>query len=441
MEKALNRELIIAADWERLDEGSPEERACFGSLAIRYDDVWLTECLDAYVNRARSAPMLSAYHLAEWMAWNWWRLRWEPRTHAADWAFAHRLTTIGEGYIWPNITIFSDGERTHLIARPTQERPATPIRYISEFAAVVPSGQFEATVDQFVEQVRGQLRYAEISESNLDRVRADVRGERSDPEIGKRRKLEALLGHDPDQANRVVVERLVADAQTLGERAMNEVAADHGHGGEVLTADTLFAQAASQGFDASPGDAVRLARGTALPRIGAVPAWKLGAEAARALRGQEQLGDRLIANDTLAGLAGARSQALTDVNPGSQISFALDEGPKQGRVVLRSKWPAGRRFELARLIGDRLVAHEGGRLLPVTRAYTYRQKMQRSFAAELLSPFETVDAMVAGDYSAEKQLDVADHFQVSELTIRTLLVNHRRLERDELDEEFDAAAA
>jgi hypothetical protein len=34
-------------------------------------------------------------------------------------------------------------------------------------------------------------------------------------------------------------------------------------------------------------------------------------------------------------------------------------------------------------------------------------------------------------------LDVAEHFQVSELTIRTLLVNRHRLEREELDEEFD----
>jgi len=63
--------------------------------------------------------------------------------------------------------------------------------------------------------------------------------------------------------------------------------------------------------------------------------------------------------------------------------------------------------------------------------------MQRSFAAELLSPFEAIDDMLAGDYSIENQQDAAEHFHVSELTIRTLLVNHRRLEREELDEEFD----
>jgi hypothetical protein len=61
--------------------------------------------------------------------------------------------------------------------------------------------------------------------------------------------------------------------------------------------------------------------------------------------------------------------------------------------------------------------------------------MQRSFAAELLSLFEAVDRMLDGDYSGEAQQDAAEHFQVSELTIRTLLVNNRRLEREELDED------
>jgi hypothetical protein len=35
---------------------------------------------------------------------------------------------------------------------------------------------------------------------------------------------------------------------------------------------------------------------------------------------------------------------------------------------------------------------------------------------------------------------VAEHFQVSEMTIRTLLVNHHRLEREELNDDLGAAA-
>jgi len=430
-------ELSITADPERLDEGSAEERACFGALHIQYGSISLTEGQDGFVNKVRSAPLLSAYHLAEWMAWNWWRLRWEPRSNAPDWQFAHRLTTIGEGYIWPNITTFSDGERIALVARPTRERPDTPFRYISDRAAVVRAREFEYVVDQFIEQIRGLLRAEEISESNLDRIWNDLGEERTNPETAKRRKLEALLGCDPDKANQSAIERLVEDAQTLGQPAMNEIAADNAQGGELMTADTLRAMAESCGFDALPEDVVRLTPGSGLPRAGDVPAWQLGAAAAKALREQERRGVEPIGNEILARLAGAQTRALTERVPGPKISFALDTGAAKSRVVLRSKWETGRRFELARLIGDRIVAPAGGRLFPATRAYTYRQKMQRSFAAELLSPFEAIDDMLAGDYSIENQQDAAEHFHVSELTIRTLLVNHRRLEREELDEEFD----
>jgi hypothetical protein len=166
-----------------------------------------------------------------------------------------------------------------------------------------------------------------------------------------------------------------------------------------------------------------------------------GAQAAKAIREQEHLGVAPVENSRLAELAGTQAQALARHPGGPTISFALDESPSESRVVLRSKWETGRRFELARLLGDRIVGPHGARLYPATRAYTYRQKMQRSFAAEFLSPFETVDEMLAGDYSMENQQDVADHFQVSPLTIRTLLVNHGRLQREELDEEFEAAAA
>src|SRR5712692_6185826 len=110
------------------------------------------------------------------------------------------------------------------------------------------------------------------------------------------------------------------------------------------------------------------------------------------------------------------------------------------RVVLRSKWQNGRRFDLARLLGDR-VASPTGRFFPATRAHTYRQKVQRSFAAELLSPFESVDDMLGGDFSVENREDVAEYFQVSEWTIRSLLVNHHRLEREDLEVDFDEAVS
>src|ERR1700733_13990233 len=135
----------INVDWEPLDQGAAEERAFFAAIGIQAYGIWLTEGLDALSNSVKKAPRLSAYHLAEWMAWNWWRLRWEPRsTKASNWLSSHRMTTIGSGYIWPNITIFSDGERIALISKPTEERPQTPFRYIADVAAVLQAPEFES---------------------------------------------------------------------------------------------------------------------------------------------------------------------------------------------------------------------------------------------------------------------------------------------------------
>ena len=110
--------------------GPPEEQACFGAVGICFNDIWLTQAEDAFIKRLREKVHLSAYKLAEWIAWNWWRLRWEPRTRSNDWALAHHMTTIGGGFVWPNITIISDGHRIVLITKPTGSRPAEPLHYI-----------------------------------------------------------------------------------------------------------------------------------------------------------------------------------------------------------------------------------------------------------------------------------------------------------------------
>jgi hypothetical protein len=441
MEAEMSASWSIKAEWESLDSGAPEERACFAALGVQARGIWLTEGSDSLANRLRQAPLLSAYHLAEWLAWNWWRLRWEPRSNAKDWAFAHRLATIGSGYIWPNLTIFSDGERTALIAKPTDERPQTPFRYIADHAAVIPATEFEAEVDLFVDQVLERLDWAKIVDSNLAKVWAGIRDERRTPKLAQARKLEALLGKDPDESNPKILEQLSSDAKQLSMSAIEELAAEHGQSNRILTGDQLREIADRSGYDASPRNIVRLAAISELPRGGQVPAYKLGARAARALREQERLDGAPISNRRLTELAGAELALLSDRTGAQGISFALDESLDRSRVVLRSKWRTSRRFELARLLGDRIARPPGGRLFPATRAYTYRQKMQRSFAAELLSPFEAVDEMLGGDYSMENQQDVAEHFDVSPLTIRTLLVNHGRIEREELDGEFEAAAA
>lgn len=431
----------IEVNWETLDAGPAEERACFAALGVRMHERWLTEGHDALANRLRQRPLLSAYHLAEWAAWNWWRLRWEPRSSANEWSLSHRMATIGSGYIWPDITIFSDGERTALVAKPTPARPQTPFRYIADFTAVIPASQFEAGLDEFFEKVLNRLESEGVRASNVHDIWKSLCDERSTPELAHRRKLEALLGAEPDEADQDVLEGLLRDAKEFSFEAVEEIAADRGHGGHVATIGELKEMAEQSGYDASPRDAVGLPSRAGLRRSGDVPAWRLGVDAAAALREQERLDGASISDERLAAMAGTSVNVLSDSSRVADLSFVIDQNADRSRMALRSKWHTGRRFELARLLGDRILATKGTRLFPATRSHTYRQKMQRSFAAEFLSPFETVEEMLAGDYSMESQRDVAEHFKVSEMNIRTLLVNHNRLEREELDGDFEVSAA
>lgn len=419
---------------ERLQQGSPEEQAAFGLFTMRVGETLLTEGFDSFINAVRDGPLVSGYHAAQWLAWNWWRLRWEPRSSSLEWSFAHRMNSIGEGYVWPNLTVSTDGVRTVLLSRPSQP-DAKPFRYAGALPVVLPARDFEQAVDTFVTQVLARLENEGVGDSNLATIWRDVQAERRDPDRAAQRKMEALLGHEPDEASDELLAILRREADALGRDAVEEMAAQGEHG--IRTSAELSEIAAAQGFEADPRDAAGLA--VRFPANGATPAWRIGADAARALRQAEHLGAAPISNARLARMTGVRVAAIKQHRAKPPFSFALDEGRQRSHVVLSGAHEVNRRFALARLLGDRLFSGDGS-LHPATTAETYRQKAQRSFAAELLSPFEVVDDMMAGDYGVDRQAEVAEHFDVSGMTINSLLKNHGRLERDAGDFDVESVS-
>ncbi len=424
---------------ERVDNAAPEERVCFGRFTIETQSGSLTSGIDHYIEGYRDGPLVSGYHAAEWFAWNWWRLRYEPRSPAADWWRAHKMTAIGEGYMWPNLTIFSDGERTTLLSDPSICPDGKPFRYLGANPTIVPSRTFELAVDAFIGIVEGRLLKDGLKDTPLSRIWADVKAERADPAQTQRRRLEALLARDPDDDQDDAVDRLIANVAALGEQPVEELAAEAGRGGPILQMSDLAHLAKKNGARGRSSSGIKLLSDTLLPPWGEAPAWEIGERAAQVVRQEHGLGAAPINDDQLAQMNGIAREGLRTTSS-SPLAFALDGGKGDVDVVFRSGSETGRRFELARLLADRIVPPATGRLHAATRAYTYRQKMQRSFAAELLSPFVAVDTFLKGDYSVEAQQDAAEHFRVSERTILTLLVNHHKLAREELGEALDLAA-
>jgi Zn-dependent peptidase ImmA (M78 family) len=73
-------------------------------------------------------------------------------------------------------------------------------------------------------------------------------------------------------------------------------------------------------------------------------------------------------------------------------------------------------------------------LLPVTGAATALQKFERAFAQELLCPWDALDAFTDEHGLGEERIaDAAAHFEVSERTILSTLVNKKKLPRDRLE--------
>ena len=436
----MSEDLEFALTPERLDDGSPEEMACFGLLRVRSRNIELISGFDHYTRGIRPGPLVDGHALGEWLAWNWWKLHWEPRASSADWWRSHNMTAIGEGYAWPNLEIYCDGLRAVVHSRASTRPDAKPFRYLGGPPVAVSRAQLQSAVDEYMEYVLSRLRDDGISSGNIFKLWADVLAERNDPETARRRKLEALLGREPDVFDPNDLDAFIQEGELLGASAIEELAANAGQSGHMFSFDELETMARGQGEDTSPGDAVRLDDKSDLGFRAETPAWVIGSKAAKRLRAQEKCGDGRITDFGLARMAGIPKDVFANPDNSSALSFALDDSETSGRVVFRSRWKPSRRFDAARLIGDRALAVGGDRLRSATGSGTYRQKMQRSFAAEFLSPFDAVEEMLGGDYSAEAQEEVARHFDVSERSITTLLVNHRRIDREGLEPDLAPAA-
>ncbi|MGR3462002.1 MAG: ImmA/IrrE family metallo-endopeptidase [Roseovarius sp.] len=455
---------------EQLADGSPEERASFGHLVIHAGQTLLSEGFDHLVDIRRDGPLASGYPLAEWFLWNWWRLRYEPRPTGPvpiDWRQSHCMAEIGEGYVWPNITIVSDGQRTVIQSAASERGNVSSFRYYgASHPVLLPWSQVEAGIDDFVATVMAFTNEDGVHDTNLDRLWRDLTAERGDPKIARFRRFEALLGADPDELPEEDIIGRLADAAALGDSAVDELAAAAAGVGieAMLTLEEIRQIAQTNGQEMRAEDALQFEHRSAAPQRPTVrgeneplaevmpianpptalqparpPAYltpseaqsaaELGILAAHEARKRASLRYGAIDNSRLAEIAGVSRSVLASVAEKQPISFALRDDGANSRIVLRGKRSENRRFDLARLIGDHLIWGSQP-MRPSTDTRTYRQKAQRAFAAEFLAPIEAVKARAEGDYSDDAKEEVARHFKVSSMVIDRLLKNNHVIPRD-----------
>lgn len=416
--------LEASIDWLPSDDADPVERVTAAEMSILTDGVCLTEVEDLVAKTVRSRVRLSGHRLAGWLAQNWWRLRWEPRSDTLAWKLAHCLPAAGGGFVWPDITFDTDGERMTVRAR--QTRASSAIRYLVDYETTIAASDFERFVDGLVTPVVERLRAMGHADANLVLLWSEVLEERSDPSLSRARKLEAMAGFDPDEAPEGLIDSLLALAEEWGHHAVDEVAAASGSRAPADVGKLADALSRTGGSITLPAEFALVRRGDIPPPGAPEKPWERGYRLAEQARAQLGLGNDPLGTDRLAETLDMPADKLRASNgPGLPFGGAVRGDDGRLHAVLSKHRPQERRFETARMIGDLIASGDvGERLYPTTRSVTARQKLQRAFAAELLLPVAAVHERCAGGPVDEEMLTaLAEDYDVSPLLVEHTIRN------------------
>ena len=380
--------------------------------------------------------------LAFWFVDNWWRIRCEPpppqRDFPAQWRIAHHLPSVGAGYPWPNVSLWGEGARSAVMVHADAHNLQRSLRFVAEPALeYVASSAVESAIDAFIESI---LHHAGSDCDGLDHEYRDLLAERADPVVSRWRRLEALLGFDPDAAPEGVVSDYEAMIERFGTEAIEEAAlAQQGEYSGIALQDALGAAETSKVVLRTPS----AAGGIELDRDPLQPPWRLAIGAARGLRQRMRIPEGPIRNPRLSEVLGLNVERLaTQRRWPSATPYGLrlrDASGNVNKLALRSRWSHGRRFELCRSLGD-IIWSGNDALGPLSTAKSGRQKFQRAFAQEFLCPFDDLRGYIQSEEPNDDDIHAAArHFHVSERLIQTTLVNHSVIDRGTFEQMVEAA--
>lgn len=418
--------------WLAREHGDAVARSTLAEISITANGWKATELEDLLAKTVRPAVRVSAFALAQWCASNWWRLLWEPERNTISWKMSHKVGAAGEGFLWPDLTFISDGEAVLVRSRPSPLTPEQSVRYLNSFDEFIPVHEFETEMHSFIESVLGRLTDMRIKATGLDDLWKEVLAERRDPGLASWRKLEAIMGYDPDEAPDQTIADLQTAALVYGSSAVEEMAAESMQNA-ISHIETLWGEPRKEALPLVIPNFDILKRRINDAMRSSLSPWQKATEASRIFREVCALGPGPVSTSTLAEVLEIKKGSLENA---FGLKGPMDAGFRNGNmsgfsVFLKSPFQGNRRFALLRLVGDHLTAPRNDKLLPATRyAKTQRQKFQRAFAQEFLCPYsDLMEYLDLEEPSDEDIEDAAHHFDVSALMVKTILVNKGDLER------------
>ena len=421
----------IDCRWVEPTSGGPANRYFLAEVGIEADGVPVTALADSHARTYRSGIRVSAYDLASWFIANWWRLRWEAQGEGLSWNMSHRVGAAGNGYLWPDLEFVGGDATVQIRSNPISLGSTPPLRFLSEVDIHVPAGEFEDAVRDFVGTVASRLQsWASQDTEGLQELLSawrDLGQEIKDPVLSFDRAIEARMGFDPEEAEPAVLVGLRQAAEEVGRNPVEELAASS-KSRALEDFETLWRDVRQRScpmrLDVTPDMKAKAAR----IQVRSQKPWRKGAVLAELVRREWSMNRDAVDNRDLAELCEVSVDWIHlgfDENVPIPAGFRSGSGESRLRVSLKKRHPTGRRFALARIIGDHLLAGDGDRLLPVTDTTTERQQFQRAFAQAFLCPFDALrDYLGSKDPDDDFIEDAAQHFDVSSWLVRSALINH-----------------
>ncbi|HNS10937.1 MAG TPA: hypothetical protein PKN29_14640 [Candidatus Ozemobacteraceae bacterium] len=438
MNEENRQEFKIDFDWLARERGSQLDKATFAEITLEIDGNIASEVQDSFSKTTRKAFRASAYDLAYWFACNWWRLRWEaPGAIDSDWQMSHQLCGIGNGYVWPNITLYCDGHSMNVRSLKSHGHKIEPIRFLSDFLAGVNIKTFENAVDNFIFSIIDRMNQQNLNNSNLQLVWKEVLKERSQTDSYNWRKLEAILGFDPDEGPEGLITTLLEKSAVFGPGAIDEISSAT-KTAAIETLETLRERTSDATKQAKIPYFSELRKQLSKELRAQDFPWQQGEFVAGVMRKALNLGIEPVRDETLNDIFSLSQQVIDNVPTDVQcsISAGYREESTKDRVnlFLPARVKTSRRFALLRIVGDHLRYDTTDKLLAVTEAKTSRQKFQRSFAREFLCPFNGLMEILGDEPLTDVKIEeAAEYYGVSPLAVTTTLVNKGRIDRSGLE--------
>lgn len=409
-------------EWQGADESirSPELRATWARLlvSVRGDIVTLVEDLSTHT--LRRSINVSLYPMAEWIAFNWWLLRFDSRPHRRSSSDdRRRLVSAGDGFIWPDLRIVPQGRVSELVWRPDgAPRIGAQVRHLGRGRAFVVSRELADGLASLVDAVVDRLLDAGISDTPLQAEWGRTTSVDSDESVFC--EASARLGLDPFSEGLDLAEVISSVLQELDPELRNDFldAADRDRLPDSLTWIKANQEAIPEGeWPFAGADLVELRRTTSMiPRHEDPQPWVVGWEAARRIR-------PALVKDLAQPLPSLDLEIAEHPMSGRRlIGLGRATENAAGLVLARSFGKRAQRFHAARSLWHALTTAPGSPFL-LTGAPSAPQRVGRAFAAELLAPANGLADFLDGDYSTEAIEDAASLYRAPPDVVRHQVEN------------------